>query len=516
MLAMMKKVFLAILLSFFILTTGCNNNEPASAPLSEKYEPQSLKPLASPPPPPPIVTNCAVKIYPAEDNGVVRLEKCMPPQVQTGAEFEYKIKVTNLTDCALSDVVIMDKLNENFQYKTANPPASARENKLVWVFPILAPKETKEITGIGIAAARGIVQNCVDVTYKMPLCVQTLSIQPKVAIGKTAPAEVSICDMINYTLTIQNTGNGPADNVKIIDNLPDGLITAHSANKIEVPIGTLSAGTARTIKIVVKAQRTGTYTTKAVAFADGNIRVESPAVTTVVKQPKLSITKIGPDTLDIGEEAAYEIAVTNIGDWPAFNTVIEDKIPAAVTSVKLSQGGAMINNKAMWKVAKLNPGATAKIAVNYTPNTAGTIINTAKASAGCCAPVTAEFRTQVKGVPGILLELIDLTDPIKIGDNATYKIMVTNQGSAVGTNIAVKATLEPQMQYVSSVGATNGTFADGVIAFAPLSSLAPKARASWEVVVKAKALGDVRFKVQMISDQLERNVEETESTNFYE
>jgi len=72
------------------------------------------------------------------------------------------------------------------------------------------------------------------------------------------------------------------------------------------------------------------------------------------------------------------------------------------------------------------------------------------------------------------------------------------------------------MEYVSSAGATNGVYADGTITFAPLPELAPKARATWEVVVKAKAVKDVRFRVKMISDQLDRDVEETESTHFYE
>ena len=48
------------------------------------------------------------------------------------------------------------------------------------------------------------------------------------------------------------------------------------------------------------------------------------------------------------------------------------------------------------------------------------------------------------------------------------------------------------------------------------ATLAPKAKATWEVQVKSIKPGDVRFKVNMNSDQLDRDVEETESTNFYE
>ena len=73
------------------------------------------------------------------------------------------------------------------------------------------------------------------------------------------------------------------------------------------------------------------------------------------------------------------------------------------------------------------------------------------------------------------------------------------------------------MQYVSSTGPTEGSVsADGkTITFAPLPTLAAKAKADWKVIVKALNSGDVRFKVSMIEDCLGRPVEETEATNFY-
>jgi hypothetical protein len=76
--------------------------------------------------------------------------------------------------------------------------------------------------------------------------------------------------------------------------------------------------------------------------------------------------------------------------------------------------------------------------------------------------------------------------------------------------------LEDTMSYISSSGATNGTLDGSTVTFAKLPSLAPKAKTSWKVVVKAAKAGDVRFKVSMNSDQLTRDVEETEATNFYE
>lgn len=518
----MKKILLLLLLVSLVVSSGCYSNKtwqrsqgcpPASMPLPENRQPPYPKPL---PPPSPVVPNCASRIYPCGGCGVVKLEKCMPNQVQTGAEFEYKIKVINLTDGAITDVVVTDALNENFQCKTSNPPATIQGNKLVWVFSSIGPKETREIIGVGIAVANGVVKNCADVTYRMPVCLQAISIQPNIAVTKTVPAEVSICDAINYIIKVENTGTEPANNVKVIDELPSGLITTHGNNRIEIPLGVLAAGTARSISVVAKARQSGTYTNNVVVLADGNIKVQSPAATTVVKQPKLSITKTGPDTQYIGREVTYDITVTNTGDWPAFNTLIKDEVPAGVTFVRAGQSSVLIQNKVMWKVAKLNPGATAKTSVTYMPKNIGTVVDTVRASAVCADVVSVTAQTQVRGVRAVLLEVIDLTDPVRIGNTTTYRIVVTNQGSAVATGIAVKAMLEPQMEYASCAGATNGSYADNTITFAPLPSLEANKRAIWEVTVKAKAAGDVRFKATMRTDRLDRDVEETEATRFYE
>jgi len=541
---MKKQILLALLLATMLSVTGCYSchswlglqgkdavnpsakymwdkdcyAKKAEIPLPEKCEPpKKVAPKPRPAPKPVAVAlNAASRIYPCEGCGVVKLEKMLPSSIQTGAEFDYKIRVTNLTDLPLADVVVTDTMISNFTYKSATPQPSVQGNKLIWVFPKMDARQSIEIVGVGIATASGIVQNCVDVTYRMPLCVQAVSVEPRIALTKTGPAEVSICDPITYTFKVENTGTGPANNVRIIDNLPAGLVTKQGTSNIDIPVGTLLAGTARAMSVTVEAQKPGVYSNQASAVADGGLKAASQTVKTKVMQPVLKITKTGPSMQYLEREITYDISVTNTGNYPAVNTIIEDTLPGGAKFVRASKGGVLSRGKVIWKVAKLNPGATAKTSVTVMSSKIGTITNKAAAKAICAEAVTATAKTKVKGVPAILLEVIDITDPIRIGENVTYKITVTNQGTATGTNITVAAILEPEMQYVSNAGATRGSFAAKTVSFAPLGSLAPKARASWEVVVKAKAAGDIRFRVKMNSDQLTRDVEETEATNFYE
>ena len=54
-----------------------------------------------------------------------------------------------------------------------------------------------------------------------------------------------------------------------------------------------------------------------------------------------------------------------------------------------------------------------------------------------------------------------------------------------------------------------------IVKFAPLKSLAPKAKAVWRVVTKGVKAGDSRFKVSLTSDQMASPAPETESTHVY-
>jgi len=130
--------------------------------------------------------------------------------------------------------------------------------------------------------------------------------------------------------------------------------------------------------------------------------------------------------------------------------------------------------------------------------------------------VTSSTTTLIEGIPAILLEVVDLEDPVEVGKEETYVIMATNQGSADGTNISISCILEPNARFLSSKGPTEAMIKGDTIVLGPIKKLAPNAKATWRVNVKAVKNGDVRFKVAMTSDQIERAVEETEATTFYQ
>jgi uncharacterized repeat protein (TIGR01451 family) len=455
--------------------------------------------------------------YPWPECGVVRVDKTMPREVELNKPFDYYITITNLTNTTLTDVIIAEDIPENFKFKGSNPTAEEVVTKLEWQIESLGPKAVKRYTVSGIATYGDSLKNSTTVfTPVIPIFSDMKVVEPKLKLTKTIPAEALLCDLIPVRLVVTNTGTGVVKNIKIIDTLPDGLRTSDGRNELVFDAGNLMTGQSRQFSAELKATKVGTYVSKAIATSGTNLRTESAETSTIVGLPSLTIRKIGSEHQYIGRPITYEITVENKSDVPAKNTTVEDTIPPGVNSLKATAGAKLSGSKLVWDFGTLEPNTSRTVSISYVPTRAGTFTNGATATAYCTNPVTASAKTIITGISAVLMEVADVEDPVRVSDQATYVIRVTNQGSASATNIRISCVLEDNVQYISSAGATAGTKEGDIVRFLPLSNLAPQAMAAWRVVVTAIRPGDVRFKVSMTTDQLTRPVEETEATHLYE
>lgn len=510
---MKKVVYISLIFSFFvsgILLSGCEScketAEPTQAPEKVEKKQEPLSPCG----PHTISMN-----YPYGDSPVIRLDKVMPKNVPLSASFDYSIKVTNLTNVMVRDIVVTEYISENFKYVDSIPAAKKEANKLVWTLDSLDPEASREIKVVGMAASRDCLQHCATVTYVIATCSNIQVVEPKLKLTKTAPKNVSFCDTITETFVVTNSGSGVAKDVKIVETLPEGLKTEDGKSEITLVAGTLAAGQSEEFSVKLKPTKTGKYINKAVASSSGGLKVEV-TTTTTVRQPVLTIAKEGPKKIYLGRVVRYKITVKNTGDAQAPNTIVKDIVPQGVTDIRASGNGELMRSVITWQLGTLAPNSSKTVTVTYKPDNIGTISNKATALANCADAVRASASTSVVGIPAILLEVVDVEDPIEVGSQTTYVITATNQGSAAGTKIRIVCTLEDNEQYVSSSGPTTGTLKDDTLTFAPMARLAPKAKATWRVVVKAVKPGKVLFKVSMTSEEFSRSVEETESTNLYE
>jgi uncharacterized repeat protein (TIGR01451 family) len=161
------------------------------------------------------------------------------------------------------------------------------------------------------------------------------------------------------------------------------------------------------------------------------------------------------------------------------------------------------------------PGETKTVKVDVRAIREGTLKLTASALATCVGPVTKQMTTELVTLPALRLELVDLDDPIRVGDDVIYRVTVKNQGTGADKNIVLTATLPAELQYVSSTGPTEGKLDGKRLRFETIESLPAGKEVTWQIRAKASKAGDVLMRVQLKSDSLSEPASESEPTRLY-
>ncbi|MEN0019345.1 MAG: hypothetical protein AAF747_00515 [Planctomycetota bacterium] len=449
------------------------------------------------------------------DSSAIAVHTVMPVEVQRNELFEYSYFVNNLNNGTLQNVILTVTETENLRIDAASPAATRSGNTVFWNLGDLAGCDTVEVKVRASASDLGVASNCVEVAYNNVLCASTVVVEPALTLAKTATPRAMLCDPIVYTYTVCNTGTGVASNVVVTDTLPAG-VTVNGSNTITREFASLAAGQCQEFSVTADSANTGEFASVATATAAGGLQASSERPSTAVVQPVLTLTSDCRGQQFIGRPVTYDLTLRNGGNGESANTTVFATVPAGSTFSSATNGGTLQGNRVVWNLGTVNPGADSNFSFTVSPAGSGSLTMNAEAVGVCADTVVTDCTTEVVGIPAILLECVDLTDPVELGTQTTYVISVTNQGSATDRNVRVVVELPTEQRFVSASGATAATADGQTITFAPLPSLAPGERREFRVTIEAVGAGDVRFAVTMTSDEFTRPIQETESTNQYE
>jgi len=455
-------------------------------------------------------------IYPSPEYGIVKLDKIIPNEVSADQPFKYIIVVTNLTDTMLPSITLTETLSDNFGFENADPMPQQQAGQISWQIDALGPKGAEQITVFGRPRDINTLRNSTKITYSFVANSSIRVVRPELEISRLVPSETLLSDSFPVEYIIKNVGSGSAREVKILETLPSGLVSTDGTNEVKFDVGVLRGGEQRSYKAELRANRVGVYANKALALSSSTPRAESAPTSTSVRQPALAITKNGPERQYLGRSLSYEITVINKGDGVSQSTILEDSIPIDATAIEASAGADVSGSRLRWDLGTIAAHSSKTVRVSYRPTKVGVYTSDTTASSHGAEAISSKTQTSVVGIPIVRLDVVDLEDPVAVGENVTYMITASNDGSAPDHNLRVVCQLEEKIQYISSSGATEASVMGHTISFTQLRTLAPGTKATWRIVCRATSPGSVRFKGSMTSDVLSRPIEETVPTYLYE
>jgi uncharacterized repeat protein (TIGR01451 family) len=153
-----------------------------------------------------------------------------------------------------------------------------------------------------------------------------------VTVDVQGPASMNLNQEATLKLLVRNTGTSDALNVRVQDELPEGLQYISSQPEMRVTadshlsllINNLPAGSDRVITIRVKPTKTGPFDHAA------TVRFETGCKSrTRVLEPKLKVDIVANPTVAKvlkGQSVEFKVTITNTGDGPARNVAIQAKL----------------------------------------------------------------------------------------------------------------------------------------------------------------------------------------------
>ncbi|WP_020472492.1 CARDB domain-containing protein [Zavarzinella formosa] len=446
----------------------------------------------------------------------VSLEWLGPTALKVGTPAEYTLMVRNTCAIPVQKVVVQVRVPSTVKIGSTEPKADGAEGVLLWEMGTLLSRQEKQLKIRMVPPGKGDINCQAWVTFTGSAAMRIQVREPKLLIKAQAPEKVLVGDAANVVLTVSNPGDFQAETVKVAVSLGEGLESARG-NKASFDIGILGAGETRTVTIPCVAKVSGAQ--KCEAYVEGDAGLKAlDSVNLSIIQPRLDLEATGPKLRYLDRKATYAFKVTNPGDAPAVNVVVTEMIPAGFKFISADNGGQhdFATRTVKWFVGEIPAGQTKEVKTDLMAVGTGDFNHKVMASAARGIKTEKDITTKVEGLSAMLMEVLDTEDPVEVKADTAYEIRITNTGSKFENDVKLVCTIPPQMKFKDAQGPVKYEIIGNEVVFQTLPKLAPRADASFKVIVTAVAKGDARFKATLTSGGLTEPVTKQESTRVYE
>ena len=419
-----------------------------------------------------------ISVIKSDDIAIITTNDDPDPLLQPGDTFTYTIEATNNSATTISNgVVVTDTLDSDLTFISATGGGSAIGNTVTWNVGSLSQGESVTLTvtvqvknTITIDALQKELQNTVSIssitedpntannTDDEPTNV--LGFNPNFTITKTFSSITSTDgaigtttidaagDIINYTITVDNTGDQNLTDVTVTDQVEGGAVTN----------ATYFSGDTNTNNILETSETwvyNASYTVLQADLdsnggADGDIDNVATADTAQTDPAKTATAEVPVDqnpTLNIvktasvasvdaaGDQITYTYTVTNTGNTTLTGVTVSDD---NYTAGDLGDDLPITLDKTTLAPGETATGTLVALVSQGQINAGADLVNVGTADSHETGPDTDDETVDVVRTPTLnIVKTASVASVDAAGDQITYTYTVTNTGNTTLTGVTV-------------------------------------------------------------------------------
>ncbi len=297
---------------------------------------------------------------------------------------------------------------------------------------------------------------------------------------------VSSGNQVLYTLTYENLGNDVATNLTVTDTYPIGAIpiAIDSSGSFD-PLNSqavwhlsrLAPGQAITVQYTLQVPIgtvNGTSWSTSSSVVAQNAAPAAAGTTLVVgSQPSITLTKIGSNSVEAGQQASYLIEYFNAGNGAASAVTIQDLIPPGWTPVlPVPNGGTQVGGTVQWDLGTIQPlsGGSVSVVFDTPAGLADGFVetNTATILGSNVSPTSAFATTVERSHIELDVNIFGSPSPVAAGGRVTFNLLYENHGNSNASDVTVTATVPASTTYFPGSATNGGVLTGNTITWGPL------------------------------------------------
>ncbi|MFO0975151.1 MAG: hypothetical protein U0996_02070 [Planctomycetaceae bacterium] len=314
---------------------------------------------------------------------------------------------------------------------------------------------------------------------------------PGVSVQWVRHGEFNVGQECDVDLLVQNNSKSTIRSVMTEAVIPSEVemleATPAPMTGTEVPtwtFGELKPGESRTVKLRVIPRQRGDVRLDAFVRLTG-----SSSAAFSVQEPMIGVAVAGPDKVEVGQQAAYSIRVSNPGTGIANNVVIQAAIPEGLEH----RSGSLLTID----IGTLNPGESRQAKLNLTAVKGGSQELAVRAVAE--GGLTDESMTSVEVAEPQLQIAITGPEEQMSGRTADYKMTVSNAGIVQSANVRAKYRIPEGFEFVAANRGGKYAKADHSIEWF-VGTLQPDETSEFQLTLKATKTGEALHQAGVISE----------------